>query len=57
MATLKEIEGRIDDHSRRLAELHGEKNNSEKIRVTQSLIKFWEGQKKKVTKAKNLQSK
>jgi hypothetical protein len=49
MATLNEIEARIQDHTKRLSELKGDiPNNPERIHVTTSLIKYWENQKKKV---------
>lgn len=55
MATLNEIEARIQDHAKRLIELKNEiPNNQQRIQVTTSLIEFWEGQKKKVTNQNKL---
>jgi ABC-type Fe3+-citrate transport system substrate-binding protein len=48
MATLNEIEARIQDHEKRLIELKDDiANNQERILVTTSLIEFWQNQKKK----------
>jgi len=53
MATLNEIEARIQDHEKRLIELKNDiPNNKDRIRVTNNLIAFWKGQKKKVIKSK-----
>jgi hypothetical protein len=53
MATLKEIEGRIQDYEKRLIELGVNAKNNEKIRVTTNLIAFWKNQKKKVLRIEN----
>jgi hypothetical protein len=53
MATLKEIEGRIQDHEKRLIELAGNAKNNEKARVTTNLIEFWKNQKKKALTNQN----
>jgi hypothetical protein len=53
MATLKEIEGRIQDHEKRLIEFAGDAKNSDKIRVTTNLIEFWKNQKKKALTNQN----
>ncbi len=51
MATLKEIELRIDEHSKRLIELREkEPTRLRKIEVIYSLVVFWEGQKEKLIK-------
>ncbi len=53
MATLKEIELRIKEHSMRLNELREkEPTKLRKIEVVYSLVKFWEGQKILISKIK-----
>jgi hypothetical protein len=51
MATLKEIEVRIQEHEKRLAELHQE-GNKKIIEVMIKIIAFWKNQKQKAMKSK-----
>jgi len=53
MATLKQIEQRIEEHSKRLSEIR-EKEPKKlcKIEVMYSLVKFWEEQKVLISKKK-----
>lgn len=55
MATLNEIEARIQEHEKTLIELENRTgHNRDRIRVVNNLISFWKGQKKKLIKSKNL---
>jgi hypothetical protein len=53
MATIKEIESRIQEHEKRLIKLAVDVKNNEKARVIISLIAFWKGKKKKVSRIEN----
>ncbi|GIZ08351.1 hypothetical protein [Flavobacterium sp. UMI-01] len=52
MATLAEIEARIQEHEKRLIELQ-EEGNKKRIEVMISIISFWKKQKEKALKSKN----
>jgi len=57
MATINEIEARIQDHEKRLIELNQDPyHNRCKIMTTQSLLDFWKNQKIKASSNKKSQS-
>lgn len=57
MATINEIEARIQDHEKRLVELNQDPyHNRCKIMTTQSLLDFWKNQKIKASSNKKSQS-
>lgn len=47
MATLKEIESKIQEHEKSLIILNEKAVFGERIRVVNALIEFWKNQKKK----------
>jgi hypothetical protein len=53
MATLNEIEERIQFHSNRLNALIDGKNNYKNIQITTNLVNFWKDQKNKALKVEN----